>query len=160
MDGFIYETRVSPDWIDYNGHMQDAYYGLVFSHGVDRVWDAIGIDKAYRDTTGCTLYLVEDHKFFLAEVREGTPLRVETRVIDHSDKMIHLHLSMTADAKLCAVCEFMELHVNQTATPQGTPKATPMPAPVLARLQAAKIRDEGEVAALRHRSRRLQIGRG
>ncbi|EEE35651.1 conserved hypothetical protein [Rhodobacteraceae bacterium KLH11] len=31
---------MKPEWIDYNGHMQDAYYGLVFSYAVDAMQDA------------------------------------------------------------------------------------------------------------------------
>ena len=38
---FTYHTNVHSDWIDYNGHMQDAYYGLVFSHGVDALQDEV-----------------------------------------------------------------------------------------------------------------------
>lgn len=154
-DGFVYDTSVQPDWIDYNGHMQDAYYGLVFSYAVDKVWDAIGIDRAYRDATSCTMYLVEDHKYFLSEVKEAAPLRVETLVLDHTDKMIHLHLSMISAGKISAVCEFMELHVKQTPKPHGAP----MPDDVLDHLAARKVQDAQAVSALTHRSRALKIGR-
>ena len=30
-----YTTTDHPEWIDYNGHMQDAYYELIFSYAVD-----------------------------------------------------------------------------------------------------------------------------
>ncbi|MCV2869292.1 hypothetical protein OEW28_11720 [Defluviimonas sp. WL0002] len=53
---FHYRTSVRPEWIDYNGHMQDAYYGLVFSHAVDAFQDEVGFDAAYRKATGCTTY--------------------------------------------------------------------------------------------------------
>ena len=43
---FTYHTKVQSDWIDYNGHMQDAYYGLVFSHGVDALLEEVGFDRA------------------------------------------------------------------------------------------------------------------
>ncbi len=52
---FRFQTTVRPEWIDYNGHMQDAYYGLIFSYAVDGFQDAVGFDRAYRERTGCTV---------------------------------------------------------------------------------------------------------
>lgn len=68
---FEHIKTVLPEWIDYNGHMQDAYYGLVFSQAVDALQDDVGFDQAYRQKTGCTIYLLEEHKFFLSEVKKG-----------------------------------------------------------------------------------------
>lgn len=110
---FIYETTVISDWIDYNGHMQDAYYGLIFSFAVDAVQDAIGFDAVYRKCTGCTIYLLEDHRFFLKEVKLGAKLLVETVVLDSDDKRFHLHLTMLHDGTPVSINETMELHVNQ-----------------------------------------------
>ena len=45
---FEYRKTVLPEWIDYNGHMQDAYYGLVFSKAVDALQDDVGFDQSYR----------------------------------------------------------------------------------------------------------------
>lgn len=78
---FHFETEIIEAWIDYNGHMRDSYFGLVFSLAVDAVQDEIGFDEAYRKATGCTIYLLEDHKFFLKEVKLGATVRVETRVL-------------------------------------------------------------------------------
>jgi acyl-CoA thioester hydrolase len=55
---------VLPEWIEYNAHMQDAYYGLIFSKAVDALQDEVGLDQAYRKKMGCTIYLAEEHKFF------------------------------------------------------------------------------------------------
>ena len=52
---FTFETTVQPDWIDYIGHMRDAYFGLIFSLAVDACQDGIGIDTDYRERTGCTI---------------------------------------------------------------------------------------------------------
>ena len=71
---FSFQTTVKPEWIDYNGHMQDAFYGLVFSYAVDALQDDVGFDRKYREETGNTIYLVEEHKFFLNEVKEGDDL--------------------------------------------------------------------------------------
>ena len=89
-----YSTTVRPDWIDYNGHMQDAFYGLIFSYGVDAFQDAVGFDRAYREATGCTIYLLEDHKYFLREVKVGAEVLVRTYLIGLWEKRFHLWSEM------------------------------------------------------------------
>lgn len=130
---FRYETSVRPEWIDYNGHMQDAYYGLIFSHAVDSLQDEVGFDAEYRTRTGCTIYLLEDHRFYLQEVYEDDPLCVETRVVDVDEKRFHLHLEMKRNGQTVAICEFIEMHVHQ----KPSPRACPMPEPIRARLEEA-----------------------
>ncbi|MFV1494618.1 thioesterase family protein [Phaeobacter sp. JH18-32] len=149
---FIYETTVISDWIDYNGHMQDAYYGLIFSYAVDAVQDAIGFDAAYRKRTGCTIYLLEDHKYFLKEVKLGAALRIETVVLDSDEKRFHLHLTMLHDGTPVAISETMELHVNQ----HPTPHAEAMPTEIAERLAAARVSNP---EALKSRSRRMMLKR-
>jgi len=91
---FLYHTKVKADWIDYNGHMQDAYYGLVFSYAVDAFQDVVGFDAAYRQRTGCTIYLVEEHKYFLKEVKEGDLLEIRIVLLAVTEKLFHLHCQM------------------------------------------------------------------
>ena len=91
---FLYHTKVKADWIDYNGHMQDAYNGLVFSYAVDAFQDVVGFDAAYRQRTGCTIYLVEEHKYFLKEVKEGDLLEIRIGLLAVTEKLFHLHCQM------------------------------------------------------------------
>jgi len=149
---FRYRSAVDPAWIDYNGHMQDAYYGLVFSYAVDAMQDAVGLDAAYRQTTGSTIYLLEDHKFFLREVKLGAVLEVETRVIGLAPKRFQLWSEMFADGRRSAVSELMELHVTQVPEPHGTP----LPAEIYAQLEAA-LWPPAVISALQPRARGLQI---
>ena len=154
---FCHRATVLPEWIDYNGHMQDAYYGLVFSHSADAFQDEVGFDAAYRKATGCTIYLLEDHKHFLREVKEGEAVLVETRVLACDAKRFHLHMQMLCGEEVAAVAEMMELHVRQ----DSQPRAAPIPQEILARLEAAVL-SEGEIHGLRWRAREigLEAGRG
>lgn len=147
---FVYETEVHPDWIDYNGHMRDAFYGLVFSFAVDALQDEVGLDAAYRQRTGCTIYLLEDHKYFLKEVKVGVHLRVETVVLDCDAKRFHLHMRMIHDGADVAICEFVELHVNQVPTPH----ATPMPDRIAEHIADAKVSDP---TGIPYRSRLMSL---
>ncbi|MBV9724825.1 MAG: thioesterase family protein, partial [Gammaproteobacteria bacterium] len=51
----IYATAIQPEWIDYNGHVRDAYYALIVSVAIDALMDRIGLDEGYRAGTGCTI---------------------------------------------------------------------------------------------------------
>ena len=151
---FTFSQTILPEWIDENSHMRDAYFGLIFSMAGEAMQFEIGFDRAYRQSTGCTLYLLEDHKFFLREVLVGTQVRVETVVLDHDEKRFLLHLSMFRDADPVATCEFMELHVNTVPKP----KAAAIPADIQDRLQAACL-SEDDAAQLRQRSRGIALKR-
>ena len=64
----VFHQTVQDDWIDYNGHLSEAYYVLIFGFATDALMDAAGLDAAYRDRTGCSLYTVEAHVRYLHEV--------------------------------------------------------------------------------------------
>jgi acyl-CoA thioesterase FadM len=72
----IYRTGIVPAWIDYNGHLRDAYYGLIVSYSIDALMDRIGLDEAYRTRTGCTLYTLEMHIHYLREVKSTATGRI------------------------------------------------------------------------------------
>lgn len=146
---FTFETRILPDWIDYNGHMRDAFYGLVYSLAVDALQDEVGFDAAYRDATGCTIYLLEGHTFFLREVKEGATVTVEGRVIGLDAKRFHLHMTMLEGGETVSVGEFMEAHVQQ----HPSPKVVPMPEEIHARMEQARQ----DPSLLDHRARKMGL---
>ena len=117
----VYETRVAADWVDYNGHMRDAYYGLVFSYAIDALMIELGMDEAYRRDVKGTLYVVEMHQFFLLEAHEGAPLKVAARLLDADAKRLHVMFEMlhgeTGD--LLAVQESLQMHVIQDDEPKS-----------------------------------------
>jgi len=149
---FEYTITVKPEWIDYNGHMQDAYYGLVFSYAVDAFQDWVGFDAAYRTATDCTIYLVEEHKYFLREVKESDPLAVQISVLGVSEKVFHLHCVMQSDGHDVAISELMEMHVCQKPTPKGAP----IPLDIAARLNELIISDT-QKPQISRRARAMRI---
>ncbi len=149
---FIFDQTVLPDWIDYNGHMRDSYYGLIFSLAVDALQDEVGFDEAYRKRTGCTIYLLENHTYYLREVKAGARVQVETHILDCDNKRFHLYMRMLNAAETVAVGEFMELHVQQ----HPTPHTARIPEEIALRLLAARARKE-EIARLKHRARPMGL---
>jgi len=123
LNDFTFKINVQEQWIDYNHHMQDAYYGLVFSYAVDHFQDVVGFDKSYRSKTGCTIFVIEDHKFYLSEVKLGSELKIKTTLVDADKEKFILHSQMLVDCKTAAVSEMLQAHVNT----RPTPKITEMP---------------------------------
>ena len=88
LNEFVFKLPVKLEWIDYNKHMQDAYYGLAFSYAVDHFQDCVGFDERYRAQSGCTIYVLEDHKFYLNEVKQGPELVIRTSLVDTDKKKL------------------------------------------------------------------------
>jgi len=119
----IYRTPIAPEWIDYNGHVRDAYYGLIASQAVDSLMERIGIGARYREQSGCTLYTVEMHTHYLREIGARDTVEVRARVLGADPKRIHLALELVRDGsrETAATCEVMLLHVCQRPTVHTVP---------------------------------------
>ncbi len=118
----VFETPVLPEWIDYNGHLRDAYYALIVSLATDALMDRVGLDAAYRARTGCTLYTVEMHLHFLQEVKQTDTVEVGVRILGVDRKRIHAVFEMrrVGDPAVAASTEVMLLHVRQASDKVAT----------------------------------------
>ena len=128
--------RLRPEWIDYNGHLSEAYYVLVFGFATDALMDRVGLDAAYRERTGCSLYTVEAHVRYLHEVPAGAEVEVRTRVVGPGPerpgtRKARLCHEMRVGGVLAATEELLALHVDQE---RG--RAVPFPEEVAANLAA------------------------
>jgi acyl-CoA thioester hydrolase len=119
----IYRTALAPEWIDYNGHLRDAYYGLIVSYASDALMDRLGVDAAYRERTRNTLYAVEMHIHYLREVKKSDTVVVTVRILGADHKRIHaaFDLMRAGDADAAASTEVMLLHVHQGETVSTAP---------------------------------------
>jgi acyl-CoA thioesterase FadM len=102
---------VPPEWIDYNGHMMDAYYFLAFTEATEAFLDHVGLGAAYQARTGGGIYTAESHLCFLSGVGGGAALEYQTQVLGYDSKRIHVFHQMTSAGTLAATCELMFLHV-------------------------------------------------
>jgi len=129
----LHRAVVRPEWVDYNGHMSEPYYVLVFGHATDALLDHIGLDDAARRRTATSVYTVEAHINYLAEAHEGEGLTIETQLLGHDAKRAHIHHAMIRDddRRLLATTELMLVHVDKTSV-----KAAPFAPGPEARLAA------------------------
>jgi acyl-CoA thioester hydrolase len=119
----IYRTALAPEWIDYNGHLRDAYYGLIVSYACDALMDRLGMDAAYRERTRNTLYTVEMHIHYMQEVKKSDIVVVNLRILGADQKRIHAAFDVVRerDAVVAASAEQMLLHVHQGETVATAP---------------------------------------
>jgi acyl-CoA thioester hydrolase len=135
----LHRETVRPEWIDYNGHMNVAYYTLLFDHAGDAFVESAGLTAAHRERTGGSIFAVEAHITYARELAEGDPVRVETQLIGLDAKRIHLFQRMLHDGRdeLCATYEVMDLYVDLNQR-----RVAPMPDKLHAAFAALKRRHD------------------
>lgn len=106
------ETRVPPDWADYNGHMTEARYLQCFADATDAMLRLVGCDADYI-ASGGSYFTVETHIRHLDEVRVGAIVHADTLVIEGAGKKLHLfHSLYDAAGTLLATGEHLLIHVS------------------------------------------------
>ncbi|MFJ4157753.1 thioesterase family protein [Pseudomonas sp. NPDC089752] len=117
-----YRTPVQEDWVDYNGHLRDAFYLLIFSYATDALMERIGLDADSRGQSGHSLFTLEAHINYLHEVKLGTEVWVQTQIVGFDKKRLHLCHSLHRSAfdQPLAVSEQLLLNVD-LAGPKSAP---------------------------------------
>jgi acyl-CoA thioester hydrolase len=128
------EAVVRPEWIDSNGHLNLAYYVVVFDLATDALYDALDIGNAYRETTGYSCFTAETHTLYEREVHLGDTLLVRTWLLGVDAKRVHYFHEMfhAASGQRSAVQELMALHIDMSIR-----RVAPFPAERYAALRQA-----------------------
>ena len=130
----VWSEDVRPEWIDYNGHLSEAYYVLVFGHATDAVMARLGMTPPYLVDTGTSLYTLEAHVRYLDEVPADARLEVRSSVIGVTGKLLWLWHEMWCDARLRASEEVLAVHVDTT-----TGRSSPFPAELRGAAEALRV---------------------
>ena len=129
------EMMLKPEWIDYNGHLNLAYYHVLFDAGIDGLLDAMGLGEAYRARTGFTTYSAETHVCYLREVPPGATVKVTAQILGFDEKRLHVFQELRhVDGWCAATLESLSLSIDQRG---DTPKVTPFPAETFQRVVTA-----------------------
>jgi acyl-CoA thioester hydrolase len=112
-----FEGEVLPEWIDYNGHMNLAYYVVLFDQATDLLFDELDLGLRYRRDTGKGTFVVETHTLYESELLVGARVQVKTRILGSDDKRLHLAHEMfeAGGDKRAAAQELLFLHVDLVA---------------------------------------------
>ncbi|MGD0107439.1 MAG: thioesterase family protein [Rhodopila sp.] len=129
-----YQSVVRPEWIDSNGHMNLAYYVVVFDLATDALYAELEIGDAYREATGNSCFTAETHTLYEREVHLGDCLKVRSWLLGADTKRLHyFHEMFRADTgERAAAQELMALHVDMDVR-----RVAPYPADRFAALQKA-----------------------
>ncbi len=127
----VYQTTVLPEWIDYNGHFNVAYYLMTFDHATDALFDLIGIGRDYTEAGLGSAFSLECHLTFQRELAAGDPVRVTFQLLDVDPKRLHylMRLYHAGEGFLSSTFEQIGLHVDIE-----TRKSAPFPATTYAML--------------------------
>jgi acyl-CoA thioester hydrolase len=106
--------KVLPEWIDFNGHMNVAYYVLAFDQGVDALWLDFGITAEHVQQNQSSTFAVETHVLYKQELKVDDPYVVTAQILAFDDKRIHQFQRMyhAESGFLAATAEWMNLHVD------------------------------------------------
>ena len=135
---FNYGNLVQSKWVDYNGHMNDAAYAIVFSLAVDEFMNYIGLDEKAREQHTYTIFTLETHVCYLLEANEGEQLGVTAQLLDVDDKRMHVFFTMNNSVgDVIATSEQMLMGID---TEQG--KAASFPAPIASTIERLSLLDK------------------
>jgi acyl-CoA thioester hydrolase len=127
--------RVEPAWIDYNGHLNMAYYNLIIDRAVDEAFALVGLGPDYVQARNASYFTAEAHVRYLRELAAEAPVRVTLQLINYDGKRIHFYAELhhATEGWISATSEQLALHVDLK-----TRRAAPWPDDVLQRLAAMK----------------------
>ena len=131
----LHKDLIVPEWIDYNGHMNVAYYVLVFDHATDDFFDFMGMTAEYRAAGNVSAFTAEMHVNYVREVKEGDEVYVTTQLLGYDEKRFHYFHQMyqAEQGYLAATSELLCLFVDMNQR-----RVTQMPSPILDRLAEIK----------------------
>lgn len=124
--------HVRPEWIDYNGHLNMAYYSVLFDTSVDEIYKEIGFGPDYAKNDCHTTYTAEFHISYIRELHEGDEVYVTTQLIAYDKKRFHTYQELFhKDGWLAATGEALALHIDMSG-----PRVAPMPEHILMNMKS------------------------
>ncbi|TCL10096.1 acyl-CoA thioester hydrolase [Shimia isoporae] len=124
--------EVEEQWLDFNGHLNMAFYNVLFDRGVDQIWTELGFGPEYRERTGNTTFSAEFHLCYLRELHLGDKVRATFHLLDYDEKRLHFYQELWhEDGWLSATGEGIGLHIDQSG-----PRVAPMPDEIFANVAA------------------------
>ncbi len=126
--------ELEKDWIDYNGHLNMAYYNVLFDRCSDDAFELMGLGPNYAKERRLTTYTAEVHICYVRELHLGDKVTVTFQLLDHDEKRLRAYQEIRhADGWLAATSESLSLHVDMAG-----PKVAPFPADIMGKVEAMR----------------------
>jgi acyl-CoA thioester hydrolase len=124
--------QIEPQWIDYNGHLNMAYYNVMFDRAIDQLWLELGIGPDYMKARNGSTFTAECHVRYLREIHLGDPVQVTVLLVAADEKRLHTfeELRHATEGWVSATSENMTVHIDMAAR-----KVAPFPPDIRTRIQ-------------------------
>ncbi|ALS77535.1 thioesterase family protein [Planococcus kocurii] len=137
---FLYEEKVQSEWVDYNGHMNDAAYAKVFSQATDSFIGFLGLTGNVRTQLNYTIFTLETHLCYLKEVHEHDSLAIRVKLLNCDAKRLHVFLTMNNSVgDLVATSEQMWMGMDSVLG-----KPTPFPETIAIAIEVLRTQQKGQ----------------
>ena len=125
--------QIEPQWIDYNGHLNMAYYNVMMDRAIDQMWLHLGIGPTYMKERHGSTFTAECHVRYLREIHLGDPVQISVYLLAADEKRLHTFevLRHATEGWISATSENMTIHIDMIAR-----KTAPFPSDIRARIQA------------------------
>lgn len=133
---FVSSTiRIEPAWIDYNGHVNMAYYHVLFDRAVEEGFNLVGLGSDYLERRQASYFAAEVHTLYRRELTIRDAVRITLQLIDFDEKRLHFYMEIrhATEGWVAATSENLALHVDIK-----TRKVTPFPDDIARNLAVMK----------------------
>lgn len=149
------EMRIEPHWIDYNDHLNMAYYNVLFDRSAETAVELLGLGEAYRRTTDRTLMNAETHVTYLRELKPDAVVHATFQLLDADVRRMHVYQELHhREGWLAATSESIYLHVDLKG-----PKVVAFPAEIVEAVQAM-LREHQALPRSKYVGRMMGLRRG
>ena len=129
----IHRSTVLPEWVDWNGHMNVAFYVAAFDQASGAFMRNMGLGRPYVDGKHGMTFVLETHVTYDREMRGGAPMRFTTQLLERDAKRVHLFHEMyhAEQGYLAATNETIVINIDFASR-----RSAPFPLQAAERLEA------------------------
>ena len=114
MSIYLKSEKIIKEWVDYNNHLNMAYYVLIFDQACEVLLEKFKMGAVSAENERRSTMVVETNTRYIGEVKEGDEVDIMLTFFDHDKKRLHLSLDMIEKQtnKISASIEWLSLYVN------------------------------------------------
>jgi acyl-CoA thioester hydrolase len=127
--------EVAPAWIDYNGHMNVAYFHVFFDRALEEALGLLGLGEDYLAERQGSFFITETHTLYKRELRAHDPVRVTLQLLGVDEKRLHVYMELrhAREGWISATTESLGLHMDMNVR-----KVAPFPDDIQANIAVMK----------------------
>jgi acyl-CoA thioester hydrolase len=136
----IHRSTVLPEWVDWNGHMNIAFYVTAFDQASGAFMRNMGLGQPYVEGKHGMPFVLETHVTYDREMKERAPMRFATQLLDRDAKRVHIFHEMyhASEGYLAATNETIVINIDYASR-----RSAPWPAQAAERVEAVWAAHQG-----------------